>query len=737
MQVRPQIFISYAREDLTKAEDLYRRLLDAGFSPWMDKNNILFGEEWHSNLETAIRESDFFLALLSAASVNKKGVIPKEYSIALGVPWERLESGRPYIIIPVRLDDCSVPESLQRHQWLDFQVDDDWTRLIDAIRKHIKRVRQDSTNVGYSLDSSPMKEADRSNRLKSIEYALAIHCGSESIRYIGIAPSNPLLTLHPGVDGTTKKIPAAILYRDILQDKRIFEIGDNALALSFLEEARACTTRNIPRLLGRTERITVQCFNDPDKVLNLSPKEVITDFFGHLLANCERELDGIITRCVIAVPSNLTLRQLEDLKAAFITHGIEERSITTVHEPIAGALSFLLRKEVIRYFDDYTLMVYDMSSESTSIAFLHIKNETDGNGATTIIPEVYGVINLRVGGVHVTGLVAKLAVERCREVIQSRYPDAVLIDIPLKPENYGNLPRKKVARLNRIALDWWAGQAQSMLSRFGDSYSEQSRRVLLELSLSVIIDGVVQIERFFNDEIMPLEVEANDALRVRLGNVREMMKRLAASHHVTEPDMVLLVGQSSANPVVMEGISGAFAKAKIRFPPELRESIVLGASEFLRNDSDVGNRVRFVDEFYEGRTTTSRLGVRVMEAGQLRFLEIIGAGIPIPAIGIKRPIKGLVLRRNSYIVILENIGIRDEIIGGGQENVHIKVIKKFSWGTILAKWEKGHQSIVTDEQLLNATIELYLTRASELKLIAQLPGISESLEFEAVPMELW
>ena len=43
METTAQIFLSYAREDAERVENLYQKLSDAGFKPWMDKKDILGG----------------------------------------------------------------------------------------------------------------------------------------------------------------------------------------------------------------------------------------------------------------------------------------------------------------------------------------------------------------------------------------------------------------------------------------------------------------------------------------------------------------------------------------------------------------------------------------------------------------------------------------------------------------------------------------------------------------------
>jgi hypothetical protein len=137
MKATVQTFISYAPEDEEEVKSLYRKLFNAGFKPWMDKRDILPGERWDSSIRRAIRQSDFFLACLSANSVNKLGWIQREIKVALDIWQEKLE-GDIYLI-PVRLEDCEVPESLSGFQWVDLFEEYGWERLVQALLVGIRR----------------------------------------------------------------------------------------------------------------------------------------------------------------------------------------------------------------------------------------------------------------------------------------------------------------------------------------------------------------------------------------------------------------------------------------------------------------------------------------------------------------------------------------------------------------------------------------------------------------------
>lgn len=53
----PQIFLCYARKDEKPVAELYKKLSDAGFKPFMDTKDILPGEDWKQKLMNTIREA--------------------------------------------------------------------------------------------------------------------------------------------------------------------------------------------------------------------------------------------------------------------------------------------------------------------------------------------------------------------------------------------------------------------------------------------------------------------------------------------------------------------------------------------------------------------------------------------------------------------------------------------------------------------------------------------------------
>lgn len=126
------VFVSYAREDLDAAKRLANDLRQLGEEPWLDRDRLIPGQHWPSAVEKAIRDSDFFIALMSPNSVEKRGFVQKELRIALDI----LDQASPtqVFIIPVRLAECEpTHRPLSELQWVDLFPN--WDTGIQHLRR--------------------------------------------------------------------------------------------------------------------------------------------------------------------------------------------------------------------------------------------------------------------------------------------------------------------------------------------------------------------------------------------------------------------------------------------------------------------------------------------------------------------------------------------------------------------------------------------------------------------------
>lgn len=138
----PRVFLCHAQEDKKYVDHVYSVFGESGLDPWYDKAKLVVGDNWESEILKAIKESDFFVIFLSAVSINKRGFIHREVRAAVK-EYQNRPSGMVYFI-PVRLDNCQVPEIrldtntvLSDFQWKDLRVGylEDISALAEAIWK--------------------------------------------------------------------------------------------------------------------------------------------------------------------------------------------------------------------------------------------------------------------------------------------------------------------------------------------------------------------------------------------------------------------------------------------------------------------------------------------------------------------------------------------------------------------------------------------------------------------------
>jgi hypothetical protein len=128
METEPLIFLSYAKEDIRRVRNVYRRLRQAGLSPWMDQppnpwgqDGILPGENWDEVIRDKITSARIVLLFLSKTSIAKRGYVQREFRLALNLAMEAPPNS--ISVIPVIVEPCEPPSikvdtiSLNQLQW--------------------------------------------------------------------------------------------------------------------------------------------------------------------------------------------------------------------------------------------------------------------------------------------------------------------------------------------------------------------------------------------------------------------------------------------------------------------------------------------------------------------------------------------------------------------------------------------------------------------------------------------
>jgi hypothetical protein len=126
-----RVFLCHASEDKDAVWLLHRKLQDSGFRPWLDKEDLVPGQDWDMEITKAVRAAHVILVCLSPR-FEKRGYLQKEVKRALDVADEQPDG--TIFLIPVRLEECNVPERLKRWQWVDLFNPDGYPRLEVALK---------------------------------------------------------------------------------------------------------------------------------------------------------------------------------------------------------------------------------------------------------------------------------------------------------------------------------------------------------------------------------------------------------------------------------------------------------------------------------------------------------------------------------------------------------------------------------------------------------------------------
>ena len=111
-----RVFVSYSRDDLDFARQIYLALEAQGFEPLMDTQKINPAEPWQERLTSLIEQCD------SVVFVVTEGFLASE-PCEFEVTYSRQQGKRMIPILPAPLGDRTVPADLSRLQYVHFYSD--------------------------------------------------------------------------------------------------------------------------------------------------------------------------------------------------------------------------------------------------------------------------------------------------------------------------------------------------------------------------------------------------------------------------------------------------------------------------------------------------------------------------------------------------------------------------------------------------------------------------------------
>jgi hypothetical protein len=124
-------FLSHSSKDKGFVRRLAADLVASGVKVWIDEQRILVGDSIPEKIAQGLAESDFFLIVVSHNSVDSAWV-KKELSSALVHEIER----RKVAVLPIKLDDARMPDSIKDKLYADFRgsYDEGLRNLLQSIK---------------------------------------------------------------------------------------------------------------------------------------------------------------------------------------------------------------------------------------------------------------------------------------------------------------------------------------------------------------------------------------------------------------------------------------------------------------------------------------------------------------------------------------------------------------------------------------------------------------------------
>lgn len=167
-----KVFLSYASQDKPVVRELSGRLAGEGWiDPWVDEKKLLPGQDWRTKIEEAVETSDIVVICLSSNSITKEGFVQKELRYAREISFEKPDG--TLFLIPLRLDDCTVPRGLRFYQWGDYfgeEKEETYSALLESLKlRYEQKLRLEKEEHIHKEKEKQEHDAAEKAALKKIE----------------------------------------------------------------------------------------------------------------------------------------------------------------------------------------------------------------------------------------------------------------------------------------------------------------------------------------------------------------------------------------------------------------------------------------------------------------------------------------------------------------------------------------------------------------------------------------
>jgi pimeloyl-ACP methyl ester carboxylesterase len=158
-----RLYLSHASEDQARVNQLRDELKANDFEVFLCED-LPAGSDWQKEIDRALKQTDVFIYCLSAASVARLGKYNDELKAAR-VRY-RMEGEQAILIVPLRLEPCSIPSEVQDLMALDLFPPDGLNRFLELLRsrtqaaaRYVFLLHGIKTRGKWEKDVSPLLSA--------------------------------------------------------------------------------------------------------------------------------------------------------------------------------------------------------------------------------------------------------------------------------------------------------------------------------------------------------------------------------------------------------------------------------------------------------------------------------------------------------------------------------------------------------------------------------------------------
>jgi hypothetical protein len=144
------VFVSYAREDLNRAQPIVSAIIDRGWDVWWDRD-LSAGHRFDESVEQALDSAKLVIVLWSRKSVTSD--------------WVKTEANEALdrdVLLPVLLDEVRLPLAFRRSQCIDLTdvpTTDSLNGLLDEISVRLSTTIPEDGFVGRSDELGMLQKA--------------------------------------------------------------------------------------------------------------------------------------------------------------------------------------------------------------------------------------------------------------------------------------------------------------------------------------------------------------------------------------------------------------------------------------------------------------------------------------------------------------------------------------------------------------------------------------------------